>query len=390
MSLSVGWYDASMNVHLPAPRRRWPARLVDLAVVVVLLALAAATFVLSYTGVHVIALQAGVSPRFARVYPGTFDAVLVIACVAALVLRDARWWARGYAWLVIILTMAVVGTADAVHAMNIALPHQKMEGVVAAAPWVLVLIGFSLMLTILRHPRPRHAAAEPASAGEAPRSAEQIALPPATTEQPAELARSTAPALPQAEPPTADDHAPTVVVPALTETADAHTGPSANAGPGANAGLVADAILAPDAGLAANANLAAEALPAEPALRWRVADSGPARSWHDYWDAEDTNAPAEPSNPPDLAETGAPGGQSNPLAAPTEAAPREQSDPATAASSRQAHPGAAVASHEHEEPSEAAAEADVDAAPFATAPFGTIPTLNRVRSTPTPPGEDEE
>lgn len=148
-----------MNVHLPAPRRKWPGRLVNLAVVVVVLALAAATFVLSYTGVHTIAVQAGVSARFARLYPGLFDAVFVIACVAAVMLREARWWARLYAWLVIIVMVAVVGAADAVHAMNVALPHRATEGVVAATPWVLVLLGFSLMLAMLRHSRAQHAPA---------------------------------------------------------------------------------------------------------------------------------------------------------------------------------------------------------------------------------------
>ena len=52
-----------MNVHFPAPRRKWPSLLVNLAVLVVVLALAAATFVLSYSGVHAIVLQAGVSSR---------------------------------------------------------------------------------------------------------------------------------------------------------------------------------------------------------------------------------------------------------------------------------------------------------------------------------------
>jgi len=122
-----------MNAQLPAPRSKWPGRLVNLAVVLLVLALAAATFVLSYAGVHAIVLQAGVSAQPARLYPGVFDAVLVIACVAALMLRDACWWARLYAWLVIIAVVAVVGAADAVHAMNVVLPHRTTEGVVAAA-----------------------------------------------------------------------------------------------------------------------------------------------------------------------------------------------------------------------------------------------------------------
>jgi hypothetical protein len=145
-----------MNVHFPA-QRRWTSRLAHLAVVIVVLAVAAATFALSYTGVHAIAAQAGVPAQLARIYPGVFDAAFVIACVAALMLRDGRWWARWYAWLSIIVVVAVVGAADAVHAMNVKLPHPATAGIVAAAPWVLVLLGFSLWLTMLRQSHAQHA-----------------------------------------------------------------------------------------------------------------------------------------------------------------------------------------------------------------------------------------
>src|SRR5580693_2128405 len=155
-----------MNVQFPAPRRNWPSLLLNLAVLIVVLAMAAGTFVLSYSGVHAIVLQAGVSPRLARIYPGLFDAVFVIACVAAVVLRDARWWARWYAWLVIILMVVVVGAADVVYAIDATLRHRTIEGVVAAAPWVLLLLAFTLMLTMLRQSRvqqaPATALAEPA------------------------------------------------------------------------------------------------------------------------------------------------------------------------------------------------------------------------------------
>jgi hypothetical protein len=283
-----------MNIHLPSPRRRWPARLVNLVVVVVVLALAAATFVLSYAGVHVIALQAGVSTRFARIYPATFDAVLVIACVAAVMLRDARWWARAYAWLITLLVVAVVGAADAVHAMNVALKHRTMEGVVAATPWVLALLGFSLMLTILQHSRAQHATADPdmttmdeARAADAPTEAE--------------------------------------VTPAL------------------DAGIPVDADLAGHEDVTATAPDRADD-PGEPAV-----------SWHRYWDTPQEPDPASQTyataaeDPEDL----------SPLPAPVETSDRSSAD------------------------------ADMDAPPFTTAPFATVPRLNRVRSTPTPPEEDE-
>src|SRR6266567_1853382 len=105
-----------MNLPLPVSQlqetpitetqRNWPRRLVNFAVTLVVLAVAAATFVLSYPGVHAIAIEGGVSTRLARVYPGIFDAVLVIACVAAIMLSGGRWWARCWAWLVIIVVLA--------------------------------------------------------------------------------------------------------------------------------------------------------------------------------------------------------------------------------------------------------------------------------------------
>jgi hypothetical protein len=330
-----------MNVHLPAPRRGWPARLVILAVVVVVLALAAAAFVLSYTGVHEIALQAGVSSRLARVYPGTFDAVLVIACVAAVVLRDARWWARGYAWLSIILMVGVVGAADAVHAMNVVLPHRQMEGVVAAAPWVLVLLGFSLLLTILQHTRAQHAAASGVRA--------------------AGLGEKQVAALPPAGEP-----APTLVVPILAE---AETATAAEYGPGEAAALGPAA--APESGpfAAPDTYPAAAQEPAE-----RVADSGEgALSWHAYWDRDEESGPVPQGSPTPAAEAAEPGH------------PDAEADPADPP-----YPAATVPAPQPDYPATDVRQPDDDAPPFATAPFASVPRLNRVRSTPTPPEADEE
>ena len=134
-----------------------------LVVVLVLLVLIAATFALSYDGVRAIALSSGVPASMARFYPGVLDAALIIAAAAGLLLRDGTWWARWYAWFAVIAIIAVAGSADALHAMNVVLPRRQAEGIVAAAPWVLVLLAFSLWITILRRPRAcEDAPAEPA------------------------------------------------------------------------------------------------------------------------------------------------------------------------------------------------------------------------------------
>ena len=144
-----------------APRRDWLHGLVNFAVAVVVLAVAAGTFFLSYPGVHAIARQGGVSGQLARFYPGLFNAVLVIACVAAVMLRDARWWARCWAWLVAIVILGSIGAADVLHAMSYGLRQRPTEGVVAAAPVAAALLAFSLFLTMLRQSRPRPAQAAP-------------------------------------------------------------------------------------------------------------------------------------------------------------------------------------------------------------------------------------
>jgi Protein of unknown function (DUF2637) len=310
-----------MNVHFPAPRRKWPSRLMNLAVVVVVLALAAATFVLSYPGLHAIVSQAGVSARLARIYPGLFDAVFVVACVAAVMLRDGRWWARCYAWLVIILVVAVVGAADAAHAMNVTLPHRETEGAVAAAPWALVLLGFSLMLTMLRQSLAQHVATKAPAPAATPR---QGAPEPAREPETAAL-------IPEA-----------ALVPRGASVLDA---------------------FAPEAG----------AVREEP-VRAAGPDEEPA--------AEQGSATAA--------------GEADLAAHPTAATSQETvagldgsgATPVYGHWEGDEEPGAAGTGHPPTVPGQVI---DDDAPPFATAPFATVPRLNRVRSTPMPPeGDDEE
>jgi len=410
MSPLASWNDVPMNVHLPAPHRRWPARLVNLAVVVVVLALAAATFVLSYSGVHAIALQSGVSARLARVYPATFDAVLVIACAAALMLRDARWWAKYYAWFAIVVVVAVAGAADAVHAMNVALQHRTMEGVVAATPWVLALLGFSLMLTIFQHSRAQHAAATaaPGAARSArrarKRAADQPSLPPGAPIEPqAELARNpvSPPALPAAATPVTqpsgtahswagpaplgglpvtDEPLPTVVVPSLAE-------PDASAAAGHGDAADSD-VLAQEPGPAETVPAAEAAAPRyvdapeEPAPDYGYAAADAPLTWPfaapirgaaptGHFDAEED---MEPEAGPE---------ESGLVAVPEDTTGTEETgearhdywDADETGQYRNRRPFAADAGQEP---------------PFGAAPFATVPRLNRVRATPVPPEEDEE
>jgi hypothetical protein len=134
-------------------------RLLGLAAVAAgVLLLMAAAFVVSYTGIHAIALSAGVSQRFARFYPVIFDAMLVIACAAVLSLRGAGLLSRSYAWLTMLVLLAAAAAADTLHATNTKLPHKPAAAAAAIIPWALVFIGFTLLLTMLRQARLRRAA----------------------------------------------------------------------------------------------------------------------------------------------------------------------------------------------------------------------------------------
>jgi hypothetical protein len=140
----------------PHPRLRLVALTAVIAGVVLL---AAAAFVLSYAGIHQLALHAGVTPRLARLYPLIFDAMLVVAGAAALALRGAGWWARSYAWFSLLLLLAAVAAGDAVHATHVAVPIQPIRTAAAVTPWVLLLLAFGLWLVMLRHFRRVRAAA---------------------------------------------------------------------------------------------------------------------------------------------------------------------------------------------------------------------------------------
>jgi hypothetical protein len=134
------------------PRPADPLRLAALiAVIADVVLLAAAAFVLSYAGIHRLALRAGVTPELARLYPLIFDAMLVVAGAAALALRGAGWWARFYAWATLLIVLVAVAVGDAIHATHVVLPIQPTRAVAAVIPWVFLLAAFGLLLEMLQH-----------------------------------------------------------------------------------------------------------------------------------------------------------------------------------------------------------------------------------------------
>jgi hypothetical protein len=136
-----------------------PARILVLAALCAgVAALAGAAFVLSYSGIHAVAMQAGISSQHARDYPILIDAMLVIALLAVLGLRGAGLPSRSLSWLALLCVLAVAAGADVMHATGRVLRHTAAAATAAALPWALVFIAFVLLLAVLRHARLRRLA----------------------------------------------------------------------------------------------------------------------------------------------------------------------------------------------------------------------------------------
>jgi hypothetical protein len=418
-----------------APRRNWPHLLANSAVTLAVLAVAAATFVLSYAGVHAIALQGGISVQLARIYPGLFDAVLVIACVAAVVLRDGRWWARGWAWLIVIVMLGAIGTTDVLHAMNYALRHRPTEGVVAAAPVVAVLLAFSLLLTMLRRTRSRASDAPTGARGRtARRAARQQPAAPAVASPidatPIDATRVdlvpfdavpfdavpfdavpfdavpvvAAGAVPRPPALAPRPPAPPAALPAAP-AAEVRGEPEADADQATDRSAAIEEtqeipVLADHAGDASDADEAGEAGEAAQDVPGPAAD-GP----NPPTEPDDAVAAGEPPSA-DVAEPSAEGQAAEPSPEPSQA-PRPAPQAIRYASS------AAAEDWESEVDPDLAGQVypvlssdpdidtsdytdepqdidDTDAPPFATAPFASVPRLNRMRVTPIPPTDSDD
>jgi Protein of unknown function (DUF2637) len=111
------------------------------------LAIAVGVIVFSYSDVRDTALTAGLSPRLARFYPLLFDAVLIVACAAAVTLRGVL---RGFAWLAVLVTLGAIAAADIVHVMAITVPKRPLEATIAIVPWVVLLAGLTLLDAMFR------------------------------------------------------------------------------------------------------------------------------------------------------------------------------------------------------------------------------------------------
>jgi Protein of unknown function (DUF2637) len=321
------------------------------------LVLAAAAFVLSYSGIHAVARQAGISATLARGYPVILDAMLIVACAAILALRGAGWFSKVYAWLSLLVLLGAAAGAGALHSTGTAIPHRGAAAAAAVIPWVLLLIGFGLLLAILRHFRlhrappsapparlPARAPGAPLAAlpaGQGPAAPAQAAIAP----QPAVSPPAVPPAVPPPAvsppgvlPPAAAPAPPVVAVPAQPPAPAAESS-SGQASPGqASPGQASPGQA--DTGPAGTGPAA-----------------GAAGAWPDEPDPAYLDADAD-----DLAAAGA-----EIYAAP----PAEDDDPPAPAP---------------DEPRPAPAPDE----PRPAYPAAPQPAFHRMWSSPTPPGEDDD
>ncbi|HET7018168.1 MAG TPA: DUF2637 domain-containing protein, partial [Streptosporangiaceae bacterium] len=206
------------------------------------IALTAGACVLSYTSVHDLAVQSGVSVSLARIYPGVADAMLVIAGCAVLALRGAGLISKIYAWLCFVILLAAIAAGSALRPAGVHVPKRWAEVTAAIFPWALVLVAFGLLLALLRHSRRRRRVTEAAATARA-----ADAVPPAGLVPPA---GPTPPILPPPPAPVPPAVAPVPSVPSAAEgPRPAQSGPAQpvaqGAGPGASRGTFEPGALEP-------------------------------------------------------------------------------------------------------------------------------------------------
>jgi hypothetical protein len=364
-------------------------------------ALAAAAFVLSYSGIRAVALGSGISARHAGDYPVLIDAMLVIALLAVLGLRGAGLPSRILSWLALLAVLGVAAAADVQNATGrVLLQYDEAATTAAVLPWALVFLAFVLLFALLRHGRMRHQASV---------ARRQASLTmdgrPAYADQPS--AAPPAPSPPVAAPPVPSPRVAAPSVPVLPVRTP-RTWDSASIVPGFSARLVSSAAAGAAAGAAATdateqIDPAPDAAPEDPPAQDADAavDDPPAAPADAAAEPEDpraaaSDAAAEPEDPP-AAPADAAAEPEDPPAADSGAAVEDP--PAVAPADAGATPGdtgsagAFPATDESAEPGTSdLAAADLAAADLAAADQGAaddvpdnMPVFHRMWSTPTPP-----
>ncbi|GAB2822673.1 hypothetical protein GCM10027176_28750 [Actinoallomurus bryophytorum] len=129
-------------------QRRFLATLGGLGVV----ALAAGTFVLSYDDLRLLALRGGAARRWAYLYPGMLDGLVVVIILAIFTARRSGWFARSVRWLLLMVLIVGAGAASVQRAVKgyAALPDTWVNVGVAVAPWTILILAVWLWISMIK------------------------------------------------------------------------------------------------------------------------------------------------------------------------------------------------------------------------------------------------
>ncbi|MFB9836822.1 DUF2637 domain-containing protein, partial [Actinoallomurus acaciae] len=115
-------------------------------------ALAAGTFVLSYDDLRLLALRGGAARRWAFLYPGMLDGLVVVIILAILSARRSGWFSRAVRWLLLVILIAGAGAAGIQRAVKgyAVLSDTPVDVGVAVAPWAILILAIWLWIAMIK------------------------------------------------------------------------------------------------------------------------------------------------------------------------------------------------------------------------------------------------
>ncbi|GAA1806458.1 DUF2637 domain-containing protein [Actinomadura chokoriensis] len=174
----------------PPSYSRGQRRLLTALAGLVVAALAAAAYVLTYDVLRELALAGRVSRRWAPLYPAMADTLVAMTILSLVVTRGARWWTRLLRWALLLVLAAGGAAASVQHSVwgYGSLPEDAVRAGVAVAPHVMLVIAIWLWLTMFKQIRVARPATEEAAPVETQRGHVKVlepAAPPLALEAPA-------------------------------------------------------------------------------------------------------------------------------------------------------------------------------------------------------------
>ncbi|OLT27503.1 hypothetical protein BJF79_11520 [Actinomadura sp. CNU-125] len=146
----------SATIRSGGPRyTRGQRRLLTALAGLVVAALAAGAFALTYDTLRDLAVAGRVDERWAPIYPAMADALITMTLLSLAITRGARWFTRLLRWALLLLLaagLAALAVQDAVWGLD-PLPDDRVRAGVAIAPHVTLMIAVWLWMTLFKQIR---------------------------------------------------------------------------------------------------------------------------------------------------------------------------------------------------------------------------------------------